>query len=166
MEKNDKDKAGTKRKSLGALLLHGGNWNGIRIMGLGERLAVIGVSAVTALCVAGPASHSLCRGEMRRDPGRRDGDDNRRDGGREDRVEMAYEPAADSVPAPLQLLPAGVGDARGHDDDVGPGLVVDDLKRIDEAGALEVNEAQGVAPREPSLLPGPADAAEKFNGIF
>ena len=59
-------------------------------------------------------------------------------------------------------LDAGVGDERGHDDDVGPGLVVDDIKRIDEAGAPEVNEAQGVAPREPSLLPGSADAAEKF----
>lgn len=120
----------------------------------GEMAIVIIVSAATAL-----ALQLLYKACDKRD-------ERRRDRGREDRVEMAYEPMPDSVPAPLQLLPAGVGDARGHDDDVGPGLVVDDLKRIDEAGALEVNEAQGVAPREPSLLPGPADAAEKFNGIF
>lgn len=142
----DEDKAGTKRKSLGALLLHGGDWNGIRIMGLGERLAVIGVSAVTALCVAGPASYFLCRGEMRRDPGSRDGDGNRRDGGCENRVEALQEPSAEA-PAPFaENILAGrvdVQDAHGVDAtgkfDGGAG---------DEALSAEVQRGGVVIPRE------------------
>ncbi len=143
----NKDKAGTGRKSLGALLLHGGDWNGIRIMGLGERLAVIGVSAVTALCVAGPASHFLCRGEMRRDPGRRDGDGNRRDGGREDRVEALQEPSADNVPAPLQLLPAEDGD---EEEEITAGAVAADMEkaRVVQAPLVGVESLHGVAVAE------------------
>lgn len=84
----------TDKSSLGALLLHGGDWHGIRVMGLGERLAVIGVSCVTSLLCLYAAGYFPSRREMSGDPGRRDGDDNRRDGGRENRVEALQEPSS------------------------------------------------------------------------
>ena len=64
----------TDKRSLGALLLHGGDWRGIRVMGLGERLAVIGISAANTLLILYAMGYFPGCGEMRRDPGRRDGD--------------------------------------------------------------------------------------------
>ena len=53
----------TDKRSLGALLLHGGDWRGIRVMGLGERLVVIGVSAVTTLLCLYAARYFLSRSD-------------------------------------------------------------------------------------------------------
>lgn len=64
----------TDKRSLGALLLHGGDWHGIRVMGLGERLAVIGISCVTSLLCLYAAGYFPSRREMSGDPGRRDED--------------------------------------------------------------------------------------------
>ena len=112
------------RKSLGALLLHGGDWHGIRVMGLGERLAVIGVSAAVAIPTAlwlAPkiAEHAFrhaagyfpSRREMRSDPGRHDGNDNRRDGGRENRVEALEKPSSGAPSAFIELTPSTIGEA-------------------------------------------------------
>ena len=149
----------TDKRSLGALLLHGGDWRGIRVMGLGERLAVIGVSAATALCVAVPASHFLCRGEMRRDPGRRDGDDNRRDGGRENRVEALQEPAPHAA---LPFIEGGVAGGREAlaDED---GLVVPEgigLPADEQPAPLKLNGGDGFRPAELNVPVGVADCRE------
>lgn len=99
------------KRSLGALLLHGGDWHGIRVMGLGERLAVIGVSCVTSLLFLYAAGYFPSRREMSGDPGRRDGDDNRRDGGRENRVEALEKPSSGAPSAFIELTPSTIGEA-------------------------------------------------------
>lgn len=149
----------TDKRSLGALLLHGGDWHGIRVMGLGERLAVIGVSAVTTLLCLYAARYFLCRGEMRSDPGRRDGDDNRRDGGCENRVEALQEPAAHAARPFVEGGVAGGREALADED----GLVVPEgigLPADEQPAPLKLNGGDGVRPAELHVPAGVADCRE------
>ena len=104
-----KDK--TDKRSLGALLLYGGDWHGIRVMGCGERLAVIGISCVTSLLCLYAAGYFPSRREMSGDPGRRDGDCNRRDGGGENRVEALEKPSSGAPSAFIELTPSTIGES-------------------------------------------------------
>lgn len=135
----------TDKRSLGALLLHGGDWRGIRVMGLGERLVDIGVSAVASLLCLYAAGYFPSRSEMRSDPGRHDGDDNRRGGGRENRVEALQEPAAHAALPPVERGVSGGSDA-GADED---GLILPEgvrLPPLDQPALLQNPGGLGIGP--------------------
>lgn len=147
----------TDKRSLGALLLHGGDWHGIRVMGLGERLAVIGISAAVALSLN--AAYFLCRSEVRRDPGRCDGDDDRRDRCGENRVEALQEPAAHAARPFVEGGVAGGREALADED----GLVVPEgigLPADEQPAPLKLNGGDGVRPAELHVPAGVADCRE------
>lgn len=160
------------RKSLGALLLHGGDWHGIRVMGLGERLAVIGVSAAVAIPTAlwlAPkfAEHAFrhaagdlpCRSEVRSDPGRHDGNDNRRYRRGENRVEALQEPPTNAARPLVEGGVAGGREALAGED----GLVVPEgigLPADKQPAPLKLNGGDGVRPAELHVPAGVADCRE------
>lgn len=107
------------QQSIWQLLLHGGEYDGVRVMGCGERLLVIGVATATTIWLAPKvAEHAVrhaarnleARGEPRRDP-RRDecGYERGYERGSE-RVEMVKKPFSDAATVPGHLLAAKGGD--------------------------------------------------------
>lgn len=162
-----------KCKSLGDALLRGGDWNGIRVMGCGERLAVVAVSVATSLWLAPKIARHAVRhaagdlvrgGEVRRDPGR----DERGGEGHDKGVDTGEQPGPDAAgPAPEGAGFKRLAPRLRDDDGEQLGVVPVDLL-AEEAPSNEVHRlggrriVQGIVVHDG----GGQDAPENFAGRF